>query len=144
MNFKYKGKTYFLDLNAEGKVVNRELEIEGDTTAEVQAKIRKHVDAERSQKDKIKILTFGEWHGATETEYYEGTTTGIGDRWGIWVSWREDGESRRAKMARHKFWLDTPENRAVLDKICEIRKRIQDLGEQENALSEQLTTLTEN
>ena len=144
MKYSYKGKDYFLELTAEGKVRNGEFDISADTAAEVQAEIRKQVDAERSKTGKIKILTFGDRHTVSGTEYYEGTTTNIGNHWSVWVSWKEDGENRRAKLSRNSFWPDTPENRAVLDKICEIHKRVQDLNEQIDILSEQLTTLPES
>lgn len=140
MIYRYKGKEYRLDLNKKGQIVNRDFDLVCDTANEVQAKIRQIVNAEHSEK--TKILTFGNGYDREECQkYHEGTTTGIGDHWGVWVSWKEAGRNERAKMSTSHFWPDTPENRSILDAICKIRKQRADLEEQEGILTEQLTTL---
>lgn|SRR5574341_93154 len=140
MKYRYKGKDYYLELNASGEIKCGELDITGDTAAEVQKKIQEHVNAERSKTGKIKILTFGNrgYETTEETEYYEGTTTNIGDRWGAWVSWKEKGRNDRAKMGRNTIYLDTPENRATLDAICDLRKQRERLEQEEDGLLETL------
>ena len=147
MQYKYKGKTYHLQLNDDGKITSYTEEfgtIEGTTAEEVQAKIRKEFDAAHDSKKRIKILTFGEhhWGGADETKYFEGQTTGIFDHSQTWVTWKdEDGDPQRAKMNTREFCLDTPDNRTRLDSIIEMRKEIERISDQVNILIDQLVTL---
>lgn len=88
----------------------------------------------------VKVLTFGKQH-RFGPRYFEGTSTGAGDKWSVWVSWKENGQPERAKLSRDEVWLDTTENRKILDKICEARRqRFESIG-QENRLIERLTRL---
>ncbi len=144
MLYKYKGKVYRLGLNDDsGKVYCHADElgtIEADTAAEVQAKIRKAYDAAHDPKQKIKVLTFGEyWHADDTTQYFEGTITGNEDHGQYWMSYKdEDGDSRRVKTQPSHFWLDTPENRALLNQIVAHRKAIEEIRSQIDILHDQL------
>lgn len=148
MRYTYKGTKFNLTLTDDGKIVCHHEElgtVEGKAAEEVQAEIRRQFDIIHDPKKRIKILTFGErWNSDEETSYYEGQTTGIkADKWGYWITWKENGDKRRAKVGTNKFWLDTPENRERLNKIIEKRKIIETIEIEINALIDELEQIKE-
>lgn len=149
--YRYKGKAYEIGLNQAEKFECDcgDMEIERDTVAEVEAEIRRQVDAEKNVPQAV-VLTFGEqrWGHDNYETYREGKARPINVgsiRWPeYWVSWKDSkGRSERAKMAATKVYADTPENRATMDAVVINGKKINELENEQKKLIESLETLKE-
>lgn len=145
MEYTTYGKMYTLVLNNDGKIECKELGIVGDGVEEVKAAIRSTIDKERSA-PRIKILTFGDGFRKKDTIYFEGTTSGakVGSSSypQYWVSWKDErGKNQRGKMSGYYFFLDTEENRVILNRICDLRRSIENMEKEISDLNERLVRI---
>jgi hypothetical protein len=146
MTVKVQGREFVLSLEEDGNIWCKELGLFAATHKEVKEQIKLQVDKEQAA-PKIKILTRGGRHWTDKITYFPGTARDVPvDRYGYrWVSWqeREGGPAKRKKVSADSVWLDTPENRALLDEIANKARKIDEIEADIKKLEAKLTSIGE-
>jgi len=149
--YTYKGRRYEIDLNQAEKFECDcdDMEIEKDTVAEVEAEIRRQVDAEKNVAQTT-VLTFGEtrWGQNNYLTYREGKARpiNVGSMRSpyYWVSWRDSkGRPERAKLDAAIVYADTPSNRSLMNGAVKLGQEIETLERKQKELIEGLEALKE-
>ena len=136
MDYKYKGKTYDLRLNQDGKIECVEMGIVADTVDQVKDLIRQEMIVEKAA-PKINVLF---WTGDEPKQVCEGKTTGAVDRFQrVYVSWKnENGRNCREPKFFDAVYTDTPANRETMKKIIALQEKQFELQRQESELDDAL------
>lgn len=136
MEYKYGGKSFTLRLDDHGMIENDDFGIKAKSVEEVKAKIREQVEKEKAL-PRVNVLFFERYGGNDKDHYLNGTSTlkdANTSRYGsyheVWVSFKsERGGNEREKRYTTDIYLDTPENRKILDEYVAMQKQIQELRE---------------
>ena len=141
MEYKYKGETYVINLNDEGKIEGEDINgklIVSDSPEDVKKQIRAAVkDIEEAETYSVLIKEYGR-------EIYSGTTKlkAVGGRYSrddVWVSYEgSNGKSKRRGINRIYLYLDNPHNLDIVKQIEAVDKEIEALEEKRRALSEDM------
>lgn len=142
MEYKYSGRTYSILLADDGLIECYDLGIKAPTAEDVKKAIREQVVKDKAL-PRINVFWFRKYGGR---DLSTGTTSGknAGSRnWKeLWVSGTdEDGDPVREKKDADGVYLDTPENRATLDKYLAIKEQAHKLEEEADNLKASLVTV---
>ena len=145
MEHRYKGKSYRLQLNNAGLIVNEDFGIAAVTAAEVKKMIEQKVDASKKV-EPVSVLISGGRYDNEIRSYTEAKAkpinVGNSKYPEVWVSWKDrHGDNQRAKKNTYSVYLDTTENRKLLDEIVDVRRQVEILRQRESELIQALQRL---
>ena len=92
----------------------------------------------KKQFKRIKVLELHNPRGyvSDAEQIREGEITSFNESGSAWVSW---ADGRREKCGINCIYLDTPENRAILETVIEKKKQMQKLEEEQTEIRKKLT-----
>jgi hypothetical protein len=140
--FKTQGREYSLTLESDGLLHCKDLGISAEKLADLQALVTEHVKTERKA-PRIPVLILDNRYNYV-VGYTEGSASSKQDRHGYrWVSYKNgDGKTKRATFDSSRLYLDTPENRALADRLVLIGNSIQARISESRTVQGQMVNVT--